>query len=100
MSCITGIGGNIPSLVKKAQSGKSINDIDGCLLECAKSCLKKVGVKPNLSFVLTADGLKKTSHEVYDQKRIEHDYNKVLKVIKNKFSTELKQLQINFSRNI
>ncbi|MBK7105984.1 MAG: putative zinc-binding protein [Ignavibacteriae bacterium] len=77
MSCIAGVGGNIPSLVKKAKSGKSIIVIDGCPLECAKNCLKNVGVEPDLSIVLTTVGLKKTFHVDYDQKTIENEYKKI-----------------------
>lgn len=35
MSCIAGVGGNVPHLVNIARSGRSIIAIDGCPLACA-----------------------------------------------------------------
>lgn len=36
MSCIAGVGGDVPSLLKLAHSGRPIIAIDGCPLVCAK----------------------------------------------------------------
>ncbi len=59
MSCIAGVGGDVPSLVRKAQSGRPIVAIDGCPLHCVKSCLARHGVEATLAFTLTDFGLKK-----------------------------------------
>ena len=45
MSCISGVGGKVAPLVRKAQSGRPMLVIDGCHLHCAKSCLENVGVE-------------------------------------------------------
>ncbi|MDK4685457.1 putative zinc-binding protein [Kingella negevensis] len=45
MSCISGVGGKVPTLVKKVQSGRPMLMIDSCQLHCAKSCLENVGVE-------------------------------------------------------
>jgi uncharacterized metal-binding protein len=70
MSCIAGVGGNVKPLVKKAQSGRKIIAIDGCVLQCAKSCLKNAGVKPSVHYVLTDYGIKKEYHKDYDDEVI------------------------------
>lgn len=41
MSCIAGVGGDVKSLVKKAQSARPILAIDGCHLHCVKACLER-----------------------------------------------------------
>ncbi|HAH1171087.1 TPA: hypothetical protein HHG97_004951 [Escherichia coli] len=41
MSCIAGVGGNVKSLVRIAISGRPIIAIDGCSLQCVRSCLAK-----------------------------------------------------------
>ena len=48
MSCIAGVGGDVPSLVKLAKSGRPVTVIDGCALACAKSCLARHGAVPAL----------------------------------------------------
>ena len=59
MSCIVGVGGNVPSLVKKAKSGRKIIALDGCHLHCVKGCLAKHEVQPDVHYTLTEFGLKK-----------------------------------------
>lgn len=66
MSCIAGVGGNVKPLVSKAQSGRKIIAIDGCVLQCAKSCLNNVGVEPDVHYVLTDYDLKKEFHKDYN----------------------------------
>src|SRR3990167_1039811 len=44
MSCIAGVGGGVPALVKKALSGRRIIALDGCALRCVHSCLARVNV--------------------------------------------------------
>lgn len=41
MSCIAGVGGNVPALVKVAKSGRPIIGLDGCPLSCVKQCLQQ-----------------------------------------------------------
>lgn len=44
MSCIAGVGGGVPALVRVAQSGRPVIAIDGCQLHCAEACLKNANV--------------------------------------------------------
>ncbi len=61
MSCIAGVGGEVPPLVRIAKSGRKIVAIDGCELHCVSSCLGRHGVKPNLHVTLTRMGIRKRS---------------------------------------
>ena len=66
MSCIAGIGGNVPSLVKKAQSGRHIIALDGCHLHCVKGCLANHNIDASKHYTLTEQGL---------MKRYKQDFN-------------------------
>ncbi len=59
MSCIAGVGGDVKSLVKKAQSTRPILAIDGCHLHCAKACLERHAVKADVHITLSDFGLRK-----------------------------------------
>jgi uncharacterized metal-binding protein len=79
MSCIAGVGGNVKPLVKKAQSGRKIIAIDGCVLQCAKSCLKNVGVSPDVHYILTDHGMKKEYHKDYDSENVNNIFDMIVK---------------------
>lgn len=70
MSCIAGVGGNVKPLVKKAKSGRKIIVIDGCVLQCAKSCLKNINVDPNEHYILTNYGKRKEYHKDYNDESV------------------------------
>jgi uncharacterized metal-binding protein len=59
MSCIAGVGGDVPSLVRTATSGRPIVAIDGCHLRCVQGCLARHGLAPSLHYELTGLGVKK-----------------------------------------
>lgn len=71
MSCIAGVGGNVPSLVKKAKSGRRIIAIDGCHLACAKACLGNHGVIPEQHLILTKYGYKKRYNQPVSQDTVD-----------------------------
>lgn len=62
MSCIAGVGGGVDGLVRTARSGRAIVALDGCVLACAKACLERVGVAPELHLTLSAFGVRKRKH--------------------------------------
>lgn len=71
MSCIAGVGGDVPSLLKVARSGRSIVVIDGCPLVCAKKCLERHGIEPDRHWQLSEHGVKKRFHADFDQEHAE-----------------------------
>lgn len=66
MSCIAGVGGDVPSLVKTARSGRPIIALDGCPLVCVKSSLARHGLTPDRHYQLQQYGVKKRQHEDFD----------------------------------
>jgi uncharacterized metal-binding protein len=67
MSCVAGVGGDVPSLVKVAKSGRPVLVVDGCPLVCAKSCLARHEVAPTLHWQLGEHGIKKRFHLEFDR---------------------------------
>lgn len=63
MSCIAGVGGKIPHLVKLAKSERPILAIDGCPLACTQQCLALHHVKPTYRLILSELGFKKQYHK-------------------------------------
>jgi uncharacterized metal-binding protein len=59
MSCIAGVGGDVPSLVKVAKSGRPIVALDGCALQCVVAILGRHDLKPAAHYLLRTFGVKK-----------------------------------------
>lgn len=72
MSCIAGVGGGVPSLVKKAQSGRRIIALDGCALRCVENCLARADVVADQHYLLTDYGMKKNYHADFSEDDVEH----------------------------
>lgn len=66
MSCIAGVGGDVPSLVRLAKSGRPVVAVDGCPLVCVKNCLARHEVIPTSHIVLSDLGVKKRFHMDFD----------------------------------
>lgn len=66
MSCIAGVGGDVPALVRLAASGRTIMAIDGCPVACARKCLARHGLAPNMHLELSALGVRKRLHAEFD----------------------------------
>ncbi len=66
MSCIAGVGGGVPGLVKLAQSGRPILALDGCVMHCVKACLAQAEVEAECHLTLSAFGVKKHKHADFD----------------------------------
>lgn len=62
MSCIAGVGGGVPALVKTARSGRRMLALDGCAMACVAACLRNAGVEADTHLVLSGFGVKKTRH--------------------------------------
>jgi uncharacterized metal-binding protein len=78
MSCIAGVGGDVPALVKIAKSGRPVIALDGCPLACARSCLARHGVEPDSYHQLNEYGVKKRFHAEFDREQAETVIARVL----------------------
>ncbi len=70
MSCIAGVGGDVPSLVKvavdAARQGRPVLAIDGCSLACVQRSLARHGVQATEPLELWRHGVRKRQHEDFD----------------------------------
>ncbi len=78
MSCIAGVGGGVPGLVRTAQSGRPILALDGCLLQCVSACLASAGVTADTHLVLADHGVKKRKHADFDVSQSAEVYVRVV----------------------
>lgn len=79
MSCIAGVGGDVPKLVKVAKSGRPIVALDGCALACVKSALARHGVEPTVWHQLRRYDVAK----VYGADPDQADVERVLRIVTN-----------------
>jgi uncharacterized metal-binding protein len=88
MSCISGIGGDVPSLVKLAKSGRPVIALDGCPLACARQCLARHEVRPNHYHQLSEYGVKKKYHIDFDLEQAEEILQRVVSSLQPRASLE------------
>lgn len=81
MSCIAGVGGDVPALVKTATSGRPILAIDGCHLACVKNCLARHAVQPAHYLVLTEYGVRKRGGQDYDPEQADRMLTEAIAVM-------------------
>lgn len=81
MSCIAGVGGGVPGLVRTARCGRPIVAIDGCQMHCASHCLANAGVAPTKHVKLYENGLRKRRGQFYDEQTIKDVTAKVQALI-------------------
>lgn len=79
MSCIAGVGGDVPSLVRVAKSGRKITVIDGCPLQCARHSLKRHGVTPDRHLDLSTLGVAKIQHGDFLPEQVEDVFQQLKK---------------------
>ena len=77
MSCISGVGGGVPALLKVARSGRPILALDGCALACVKACLENAGVVATEHLILNREGAKKRFHADCDAEEEETVWRRV-----------------------
>jgi len=81
MSCIAGVGGDVPSLLRTAKSGRPIVALDGCALACVKSSLARHGLTPVLVFDLSEQGVRKHQHVDFDPVQAQRVFRSVAQQI-------------------
>jgi len=84
MSCIAGLGGDVPSLVKLAKSNRPIVAVDGCPLVCVKSTLCRHAIPADVHVVLSNLGVKKRFHLDFDENEAERITNRLTLQIADK----------------
>jgi uncharacterized metal-binding protein len=67
MSCIAGVGGGVPGLVRIARSGRPIVAIDGCQMHCVTHCLERAGVAATEHVRLYEQGFGKRRGQRYGE---------------------------------
>jgi uncharacterized metal-binding protein len=77
MSCIAGVGGDVPHLLKIARSGRPVIALDGCALACTKSCLARHDIVPDSYHLLSEYGVKKRYHADFDRQEGDAVVNRV-----------------------
>lgn len=78
MSCIAGVGGDVKSIVNKAKSDRPIIVLDGCILHCARNCLRRHGIEPDLHIDLSEYGIRKRYHEDVSLQETHRVWNKLV----------------------
>ncbi len=71
MSCIAGVGGDVPKLVRIARSGRPIVALDGCALACVKNCLARHEVTADRYHLLSDLGVRKRYGTDFDPEEAE-----------------------------
>ncbi len=79
MSCIAGVGGGVPRLVKTARSGRPILALDGCAMSCVTACLARAGVQPDHHVLLSSFGVKKRPCVDVDAAQLDSLYARVVR---------------------
>ncbi|MGW0433321.1 putative zinc-binding protein [Micromonospora sp. NPDC003197] len=67
MSCIAGLGGDVPSLVRLARSGRPILALDCCPLVCVQATLRRHDITPDGHVILSRYGVRKRRHADFDE---------------------------------
>lgn len=66
MSCIAGIGGKVPTLLRIAHSGRPILALDGCVLACVRETLAQEHIVPTRHVRLDLLGVRKLKRTRFD----------------------------------
>jgi len=82
MSCIAGVGGDVPSLVRIAKSGRKIVAIDGCPLHCVLGCLRRHDVTPDMHLTLTKLGIRKRFHMTFSEGEAAKMFHRIVGALK------------------
>ncbi|MBK8440847.1 MAG: zinc-binding protein [Rhodobacter sp.] len=78
MSCIAGVGGDVPKLVRTARSGRRIIAIDGCVLACVRNCLARHDVVAETHHFLSDLGVRKRYGTDFDQDEAERVLDEIV----------------------
>lgn len=80
MSCIAGVGGDVPSFVRQVTAGRPILGLDGCPLTCVRNTLKRHGVEPDRHVQLQNHGIKKRYGQDAAAEDVERLYPRIVEL--------------------
>ena len=80
MSCIAGVGADLPNFVQQATSGRPILALDGCPLACVRNSLKRHGVDPDRYVQLQKHGVKKRYGQDPADEDVERLYPRIVEL--------------------
>lgn len=89
MSCIAGVGGDVPHLLRTACSGRPIIALDGCPLACTKACLARHDLEPDSYHQLNQYGVRKSYHVDFDMNQAQVVLARVLIKVEDKYHSLL-----------
>jgi uncharacterized metal-binding protein len=82
MSCIVGVGGDVPELVRIAKSGRPIVVLDRCALACVKSCLARLGLVAEHYYLLSYMGARKRYATDFDPVEAGQVFDNIVAVLR------------------
>ena len=80
MSCIAGVGADLPNFVQQATSGRPILALDGCPPACVRNSLKRHGVDPDRYVQLQKHGVKKRYGQDAADEDVERLYPRIVEL--------------------
>ncbi len=80
MSCIAGVGADLPNFVQQAASGRPILALDGCPLACVRNSLKRHSVEPDRYVQLQKHGVKKRYGQDAAHDDVERIYPRIVEL--------------------
>lgn len=66
MSCIAGVGGDVPQLLRVAKSSRPVIGLDGCALACVRHCLERHAIPMARYYQLQQYGIRRLLRSDFD----------------------------------
>ncbi len=82
VSCIAGVGGDVPSQLRTARSGRRIVALDGCALACVEHALARHGVRAHMYGLPSDEGVKKRHHADFDPAQADRVFASVRNLVR------------------
>lgn len=87
MTCIAGVGADLPAFVKEAKSGRAIIALDGCPLACVKHSLARHGVEADHYYEFSKYGVRRKKHKNYSESDADQITDEINAELSEKYSS-------------
>jgi uncharacterized metal-binding protein len=77
MSCIAGIGGDVPPLLNEGKTADYVVGLDGCELSCVSKCLLRHQIRLDKHIILTKMGFSKKNHQDFEEAEFDNAFSKI-----------------------